>query len=102
MDPSSRLANRSVLNVPISDDTLLRLKELAAEQKLTVEEYISRMTDHVARQPAGDFDEIAARILAKNKELYDRLASQSKLRSLRGTVKWEGDLNALRTTPPTG
>ncbi len=26
-----------------------------------------------------------------------RLGGQSKLRSLRGTVKWEGDLNALRT-----
>lgn len=50
----------TTLNVPISDDTLLRLKELAAE--------------HVARQPAGDFDEIAARILAKNTELYRRLA----------------------------
>ncbi|MEQ9105729.1 MAG: hypothetical protein RIE53_13650 [Rhodothermales bacterium] len=49
----------TTLHVPISDDTLLRLKELAAEQKLTVE---------------GDFDEIAARILAKNRELYGKLA----------------------------
>ncbi|PIQ63928.1 MAG: hypothetical protein COV99_00270 [Bacteroidetes bacterium CG12_big_fil_rev_8_21_14_0_65_60_17] len=64
----------TTLSIPISDDTLLRLKELAAELNLSVEEYISRMTDHVARQPAGDFDEIATRILAKNRELYRRLA----------------------------
>jgi predicted DNA-binding ribbon-helix-helix protein len=63
-----------MLHVSISDDTLLRLKEMAAEQKLTVEEYISRIADDVTGQHVGDFDEIAARILAKNKELYGRLA----------------------------
>ncbi len=64
----------TMLNVPVSDNTLKRLKKLAAGENLSVEEYISRMTDHVASQPSTDFDVIAARILTKNKELYRRLA----------------------------
>ena len=63
------------LSFSVSDENARQLKERAQERGLSIEELLDRITDEVVRQPGADFDEMAQHILAKNRELYRRLAT---------------------------
>jgi hypothetical protein len=50
------------------------LRKKAERFGLNLEQFLMASIDDLIGQPDSDFDEAARRILAKNKELYQRLA----------------------------
>ncbi len=51
-----------------------RLKSAAAPLGLSPQELAEAAVKDLISKPASDFDDAARQVLAKNKELYDRLA----------------------------
>jgi len=64
----------TTIAVPISDERLARLRDLATRAGVTPEEYVGRHLDELLAGPVEPFDDAAAYVLAKNAELYRRLS----------------------------
>jgi antitoxin FitA len=62
------------ITVPISDDNLARLREIADRTGVTPEELARTGLEDWLRQPRPDFSDAARYVLQKNAELYRRLA----------------------------
>lgn len=62
------------ISVPLSDERLLRLRELAKAAKVTPEELVRETLEEWLKQPTEDFARAADYVLQKNDELYRRLA----------------------------
>jgi hypothetical protein len=62
------------ITVPLSEDRLLRLRELAKEARVTPEELVRETLEEWLKQPGEDFARAAGYVLKKNAELYRRLA----------------------------
>ena len=62
------------LVIPISDDTLLKLQEIAANFRITPEELVAMSINDLLEQPQNEFQRIVQYVLTKNAELYRRLA----------------------------
>ncbi len=64
----------STITITLSDERLLRLKELAKEAKLAPEDLIRDSIEEWLSRPKDDFARAANYVLQKNAELYRRLA----------------------------
>jgi predicted transcriptional regulator len=64
----------TTITIPLSDDRMRRLKELAEEAGLTPEEMIRASLEEWLSRPKEDFARAADYVLRKNAELYRRLA----------------------------
>jgi hypothetical protein len=62
------------LVIPVSDDTLMKLQAKAAKFRLTPEELVFVSIKELLEQPETEFQRIVQYVLAKNAELYRRLA----------------------------
>ncbi|MCB0060634.1 MAG: hypothetical protein KDE19_00905 [Caldilineaceae bacterium] len=62
------------LVISVSDDTWPKLQKLAAAYRIAPEELISVSIHDLLEQPENEFQRIVQYILAKNAELYRRLA----------------------------
>jgi hypothetical protein len=62
------------ISVPLSDERLLRLRELAKAAKVTPEELVRVTLEEWLKQPNEDFARAADYVLQKNADLYRRLA----------------------------
>jgi predicted transcriptional regulator len=63
----------ATITVPVSDERLLRLRELAEEAKVTPEELVREILEEWLKRPNEDFARTAGYVLEKNAELYRRL-----------------------------
>ena len=63
------------LQIDFSDETARRLEALAREQGLSAEGLMRRVAEEIVRSPDEEFDEAIQHVLAKNRELYRRLAT---------------------------
>lgn len=63
-----------VVTIALSEERLLRLKELAQEAKLAPEELLRASVEEWLSRPQDDFARAADYVLQKNAELYRRLA----------------------------
>ncbi len=64
----------STLTVPLSDENLRQLQQLATEAKSTPEELIRACVEEWLKRSKPDFAAAANYVLRKNAELYRRLA----------------------------
>ena len=64
----------STITITLSDERLLRLRELAKEAKLAPEDLIRASIEEWLSRPKDDFARAANYVLQKNAELYRRLA----------------------------
>ena len=64
----------STITITLSDERLLRLKELAKEAKLAPEDLIRDSIEEWLSRPKDDFARAANYVLQKNAELYRRFA----------------------------
>jgi antitoxin FitA len=64
----------STLTVPLSDENLRQLQQLATEAKSTPEELIRACVEEWLKRSNPDFIAAASYVLRKNVELYRRLA----------------------------
>ncbi|MCW3052973.1 MAG: hypothetical protein JWN14_2143 [Chthonomonadales bacterium] len=64
----------TTLTISLSDEPMLRLKELAIEAGVDPEELLHASVVEWLARPKDDFAQAAAYILKKNSELYQRLA----------------------------
>jgi len=64
----------STTTITLSNERLLRLKELANEAKLAPEEFVRAIIDEWLSRPKEEFARAANYVLQKNIELYRRLA----------------------------
>jgi hypothetical protein len=62
------------ITIALSDEGLLKLKELAQEANVAPEELIRGSVEEWLSCPRGDFARAASYVLHKNRELYRRLA----------------------------
>jgi len=62
------------ISVPLPDDKLARLRDLAGSAGLAPEEYLLREVERLLADPDAAFAAAAARVVAKNADLYRRLA----------------------------
>jgi len=62
------------ITIPIAEDRLVRLKELAAEAKVSPEELVRVSLEEWLQRRQSDFAQAANYVLQKNAELYRRLA----------------------------
>jgi hypothetical protein len=62
------------LPVELSEHQIEALRERAKSLGISPEQLASAAVADLVNQPAADFEEAAARVLAKNAELYRRLA----------------------------
>ena len=60
--------------VPISDDRLTKLKEIAARFNIAPEDLVRVSIDELLARPEEAFQQAAQYVLDKNSELYRRLA----------------------------
>lgn len=60
--------------ITISDDRLLKLKEMAARLKLTPEELVRLSIEDLLAHPEDTFKRAVDYVLSKNSDLYRRLA----------------------------
>jgi predicted transcriptional regulator len=60
------------LDVPTNLET--RLTDIAARLNISVSELAEAAVRDLVAQPGEDFDEVASRVLEKNRELYRRLS----------------------------
>jgi len=63
------------LTVDLSNDTMLKLKELASRYNITPEELVRASVEELLASPEETFLEAVDYVLTKNKELYRRLAA---------------------------
>ena len=64
----------TTITVQIEDAKAEALREKANRFGLKPEQFLTASVESLVGQPDPDFDEVASRVLAKNKELYRRLA----------------------------
>ena len=64
----------NTITIALSDESLLRLRELAKEAKVAPEELVRASVDQWLHRPKEDFARAADYVLRKNAELYRRLA----------------------------
>jgi antitoxin FitA len=64
----------STITITLSDERLLRLRELAKEAKLAPEDLVRASVEEWLSRPKDDFARAANYVLQKNAELYRRLA----------------------------
>jgi antitoxin FitA len=64
----------STITIPLSEERLLKLKELADEAKVPPEELLRASVEEWLSQPKDDFASAAEYVLKKNAELNRRLA----------------------------
>ncbi len=64
----------TTVSIPLSDERLSKLRELAAETGLAPEEFLRQRVESWLERPDAAFAESAAYVLKKNAELYKRLA----------------------------
>jgi predicted transcriptional regulator len=64
----------NTITVPISEDRLSKLQEIAARLKITPEDLVRVSIEELLSQPEEAFQQAAQRVLDKNSELYRRLA----------------------------
>ena len=62
------------ITIPIPEEHLLRLQELAARLKTTPEELAKVGVEEILSRSDEDFERVAEYVLSKNAELYRRLA----------------------------
>ena len=62
------------LQLELTESQMQFLRERAKSLGIPVEQLASALVADLAAHPADDFQQAAARILAKNAELYKRLA----------------------------
>lgn len=62
------------LTVSISDDRFARLKEVAGQLRVTPEQLVAATIEDLLAQPEDSFQAAVEYVLAKNAELYRRLA----------------------------
>jgi len=62
------------ITIPIPEEHLLRLQELAARLKTTPEELAKVGAEEIPTRSDEDFERVADYVLNKNAELYRRLA----------------------------
>ena len=62
------------LQLELTESQMQFLRERAKSLGIPVEQLASALVADLASHPADDFQQTAARILAKNSELYKRLA----------------------------
>ncbi len=62
------------ITIPIPDERLLKLKELAARFQVTPEELVRVSVEEILTRSEEDFQSAASYVLKKNAELYQRLA----------------------------
>jgi len=62
------------ITIPIPDERLLKLKELAARLQVTPEELARVSVEEILTRSEEDFQAAASYVLKKNAELYQRLA----------------------------
>ena len=62
------------ITIPIPEEHLLRLQELAARLKTTPEELAKVGVEEILSRSDEDFERVADYVLNKNAELYRRLA----------------------------
>ena len=60
--------------IALPDDRLLKLKELATRLRLTPEDLVRASIEEIVSRPVDEFERAADFVLAKNAELYRRLA----------------------------
>jgi predicted transcriptional regulator len=61
------------LAIQLSDDQQRRLAEIAARLNVPAEALAEAAVRELITQPGRDFEAVAARLLKKNRELYERL-----------------------------
>ena len=64
----------TTITIPLSEDRLQRLKELATEARVAPEELVRLSLEEWLGRPKDDFARAAESVLHKNAELYRRLA----------------------------
>ena len=64
----------TTITIQLEDAKAQALREKAERYGLKPEQFLLASVDDLVGQPDSDFDAAARRILAKNKELYRRLA----------------------------
>jgi antitoxin FitA len=64
----------TAVTITLSDDRVDRLRELAAQRGLSVEELLRTCVERWLERPDPDFAQAAQYVLHKNAELYRRLA----------------------------
>ncbi len=64
----------TTITIPISDDRLAKLKEVAARLRITPEELIRVSIEELLTRPEEAFHHAVDYVLKKNTELYRRLA----------------------------
>ncbi len=62
------------LTIPMSDDRLAKLQELASRLGVSPEELVRVSIDDLLTRPAEAFEQAVKRVLTKNEDLYRRLA----------------------------
>lgn len=62
------------LSIDLTDDTAKRLAAEAKRLNVPVAQLAAAAVRDLLAQPAADFDQVAAKVLEKNRELYRRLA----------------------------
>ncbi len=62
------------LAIELSDEQQRRLAEIAARLNVPAEALAEAAVRELITQPGQDFEEVASRLLKKNRELYERLA----------------------------
>jgi hypothetical protein len=62
------------ITITVTDERLTRLKEIASDYNVSVEELIHLSIENLLLQPEADFQQAADYALEKNRELYRRLA----------------------------
>jgi predicted transcriptional regulator len=62
------------ITITLSDDRLRKLRELAEEAKVAPEDLVRARVEEWLGGPREEFDRAARYVLAKNAELYRRLA----------------------------
>ena len=62
------------LSIQLPDDAERQLREAAQRLNVPVDQLAAAAVRDFVTQPAADFDDAARRVLAKNSELYRRLA----------------------------
>jgi len=62
------------ITIAVADDRLSKLREIALDLNVTVEELIRLSIENLLRQPEAEFQQVMEYTLNKNRELYQRLA----------------------------
>ena len=64
----------TMITIPLSEERLAQLRIWAEQVGLTPEEFLRRRIDQLLDRPDEPFRQAAAYVIAKNAELYRRLA----------------------------